>query len=131
MAPLPYPPSPVIAQVLWAPANEIIRKARGSDNWPITWADDDILYTAYGDGNGFEPFVREKLSLGLVRIRGNPPNLDAENLRSDIDQKGDGRNGLKASGLLMVDGVLYMWLRNATNAQLAWSIDHACDSQTL
>ena len=29
-----------------------------------------------------------------------------------------------ASGLLMVDGVLYLWARNAGNAQLAWSADH-------
>ena len=33
----------------WAPVSEIIRKAKGSDNWPSTWADDDSLYTAYGD----------------------------------------------------------------------------------
>ena len=32
----------------------------------------DNLYTAYGDGNGFEPFVPEKLSLGLAKIIGAP-----------------------------------------------------------
>ena len=31
---------------------------------------------------------------------------------------------MKAGGLLMVDGVLYMWVRNAANARLAWSKDH-------
>ena len=51
----PYPPSPVIRGVHWAPKASIIRQARGSDNWPLTWADDDDLYTAYGDGTGFEP----------------------------------------------------------------------------
>ena len=39
----------------------IVRKALDSDNWPITWGDDDQLYTAYGDGRGFEPFVKTKL----------------------------------------------------------------------
>src|SRR4051794_23883688 len=29
----------------------------------------------------------------------------------------------KASGILMVDGVLYLWVRNVGNAQLAWSRD--------
>ena len=51
----PYPPSPVIRGVRWAPKASIIRKARGSDTWPMTWADDDDQYTAYGDGQGFEP----------------------------------------------------------------------------
>ena len=51
----PYPPSPVIKRVIWAPVGTVVRKAQGGDNWPITWADDGHLYTAYGDGNGFEP----------------------------------------------------------------------------
>src|SRR5256885_11787883 len=38
------------------------------DNWPITWADDNTLYGAFGDGRGFEPFTPEKLSLGFSRI---------------------------------------------------------------
>jgi len=37
---------------------------------------------------------------------------------------GNGAKGPKASGMLMVDGVLYLWVRNAHNAQLAWSADH-------
>jgi CubicO group peptidase (beta-lactamase class C family) len=119
-----YPPSAIISGVIWAPTNEILRKARGSDNWPMTWADDEALYTAYGDGNGFEPFTREKLSIGIARVHGTPPMFTAENLHSNIEQKGDGKHGLKASGLLMVDGMLYMWLRNATNAQLSWSQNH-------
>src|SRR5262249_34377184 len=39
------------------------------------------------------------------------------------EQLGDGAAGKKASGLLMVDRVLYLWARNAGNAQLAWSAD--------
>src|SRR5262245_27706923 len=70
----PYPPSTVIKSITWAPTNTIIRMAKGGDNWPITWADDDALYTAYGDGNGFEPFVPKKLSMGLCKVTGVPPN---------------------------------------------------------
>lgn len=122
----PYPASHVINSVEWAPANTIIRQASGSDNWPMTWADDDALYTAYGDGNGFAPFVPEKLSLGFAKVTGTPGQLRGMNLRSSSgEQRGDGRTGKKASGLLMVDGVLYLWARNAGNAQLAWSQDHA------
>jgi len=115
----------VIKEIVWAPPETIVRRAKGSDNWPMTWADDGWLYTAYGDGNGFEPRLKEKLSLGLARVRGNPPEVVAENLRAPtLEQKGDGARGKKASGLLMVDGVLYLWARNAGNAQLAWSADH-------
>lgn len=120
----PCPPSSVIKGIEWAPARSIVRLARGGDNWPATWADDDALYTAYGDGRGFEPFVEGKLSLGLARVFGAPPDLRGENLPSPtVEAKGDGKGGRKASGLLCVDGVLYLLARNAANAQLAWSSD--------
>ena len=37
----PHPVSPVIAGIDWAPADAIVRRAPGGDNWPITWGDDD------------------------------------------------------------------------------------------
>jgi CubicO group peptidase (beta-lactamase class C family) len=121
----PYPPSPAIERIEWSAKETIIRRAQGGDNWPITWADDDALYTAYGDGNGFEPFIAEKLSLGFARVTGAPPNFSGANLRSPSGEtRGNGAAGKKASGMLMVDGVLYMWARNAANSQLAWSRDH-------
>jgi len=108
----------------WAPRETIRRAAQGSDNWPLTWGDDDALYTAYGDGRGFEPFVDHKLSLGLARITGGPENFQGVNLRAPTaEQTGDGARGMKASGMLMVDGTLYMLVRNADHAQLAWSED--------
>jgi hypothetical protein len=120
----PYPPSGHILRVEWAPAAEIVRQAPGSDNFPITWGDDGRLYTAYGDGWGFEPKLTEKLSLGLSVISDSPPRIFGENLRSpSIEQKGDGLSGRKASGLLMVDGILYLMARNAGNSRLAWSRD--------
>ena len=128
----PYPPSPVIAAVNWAPAESVRREARGkgkdgSDNWPLTWGDDGELYTAYGDGYGFDPIVPEKLGLGFARVIGGPEDFRGENIRSDGENSGMGPKGKKASGLLMVDGVLYMWVRNVDGegnySQLAWSSD--------
>ncbi len=107
-----YPPSLVIRGIQWAPTNTIIRLANGSDN-------------AYGDGNGFEPQLKEKLSLGLAKVLGAPPQIRGINLRSpSAEAKGDGKKGRKASGILMVDGVLYMLVRNVSNSQLGWSEDH-------
>ncbi|OHB76193.1 MAG: hypothetical protein A2Z25_22655, partial [Planctomycetes bacterium RBG_16_55_9] len=62
----PYPHSEIITSIIWADASTIVHQADGSDNWPITWADDGEQYTAYGDGWGFDPRVPNKLSLGFV-----------------------------------------------------------------
>ena len=49
----PYSPSQVITTIEWAPKESIVRKAKGSDRFPMTWADDDHQYTTCGDGTGF------------------------------------------------------------------------------
>src|SRR5262249_42894693 len=87
----PYPPSKAIRGIAWAPRETIRRKAKGSDNWPLTWADDDHQYTAYGDGQGFEPFVPKKLGLGFARVEGDPPDFKGVNVPSPTgEQSGDG-----------------------------------------
>jgi CubicO group peptidase (beta-lactamase class C family) len=121
----PYPPSKAIVGITWAPKAAIVRKAKGSDNWPLTWAEDDRQYTAYGDGWGFEPFVPKKLGLGFARVEGDLPGFKGENIPSPTgEQFGAGAKAKKASGMLCVGGMLYLWTRNAGNAQLAWSKDH-------
>ena len=122
---------PVITGINWAPADTIVSTAKGSDNWPLTWADDDRLYTTYGDGYGFEPAVPLKLSMGFAQISGGPDAFSGANIYpTNADQRGDGKRGRKASGMLSVSGVLYLWMRNAaadatgTKSTLAWSDDH-------
>lgn len=120
----PYPPSRLITSVQWAPSESIVRRAKGCDNWPLTWTDDDVLFGAYGDGTGFEPPVPQKLSMGLARISGGPTDFQGLNLRSpSIETYGNDSRGGKASGVLMVEKVLYMWVRNTNNSRLAWSSD--------
>jgi hypothetical protein len=120
-------PSPVINGIEWAPKKTIVRQAKGSDNWPLTWADDGHLYTTWGDGNGFSGVPRR--SMGYARIEGHPPNHSGIDIRSEQETFGDGRSGKKGWGLLCVDGVLYLWMGHANKhggeAQLAWSGDHA------
>ncbi len=117
----PYPPSPVIRGATFG--KEIRRAAIDSDNWPLTWGDDDAQYTSYGDGYGFEPFVERKLGMGFARVTGDAGGYRATNLRSDAERTGGGARSPKASGILMVGGVLYLWVRNVGNAQLLWSRD--------
>jgi CubicO group peptidase (beta-lactamase class C family) len=120
-----YPPSPVIKGIEWAPVDTIVRKASGSDNWPVTWADDGNQYSAYGDGWGFEPKTKKKLSLGVVKVVGSPTDFRGINVRTKTGERlGQGPNGAKASGMLMIDGVLYMMVRNTGNSQVAWSTDY-------
>jgi len=117
----PYPPSPVVRAAVFG--KEIRRAAIDSDNWPLTWGGDDAQYTSYGDGFGFEPRVERKLGMGFALITGGPGDYRGVNLRSDGERTGDGAKSPKASGILMVDGVLYLWVRNVANAQLLWSQD--------
>ncbi len=125
----PYPPSPVIEKMVWSPADTIIRKAVGSDNLPMTWADDNAMYITWGDGWGFRPRVPKKLSMGFARITGGPVDFKGLNIRSEAEQLGGGRSGKKGWGILSVEGVLYLWMghadRNGGKTQLAWSRDHA------
>lgn len=125
----PYPPSPVIAAIDWAPKESIIRAAKDGDNWPLTWSDDDALYSTWGDGTGFVPKVERKLSMGFARITGSPDDFAGVNKRSHAEQLGQGRYGKKAWGILSVGNVLYLWLGHADNkggmTQLSWSHDHA------
>jgi hypothetical protein len=71
----PYPPSSTITAVRWelsAPGTS--RRALGSDLWPCTWARDDALYCAWGDGGGFDGNDDHvgRSSLGFARLRGGP-----------------------------------------------------------
>ena len=127
----PHPPSSVITSLTWEPTDTIIKKGLGSDCWPVTWADDGNIYTAYGDGWGFDDDHDQdkKLSLGFAKITGFPPNFTGVNIPTPSgEQKGDGKSGKKCSGIVMVDGVLYAWVRNANqkgeHSQLVWSSDY-------
>ncbi len=123
------PPSPVVRAFEWAPAETVVRRAKDGDNWPVTWADDDAIYTTWGDGTGFEPKVERKLSLGFARVLGGPADFRGENVRSPAEQLGQGRAGMKGWGILSVGGTLWLWLGHADRkggaARLAWSRDHA------
>jgi hypothetical protein len=123
------PPSPVIRTIEWAPAASVVRKAKDGDNWPLTWGDDDALYTTWGDGTGFDPRVEKKLSCGFARVTGGPEDFAGANVRSEAEQFGQGRAGLKGWGILSVDGVLWLWFghadRKGGQSRLAWSRDRA------
>jgi len=129
----PYPDSKLTAQ--WDAVSKVRRFAGGgsirdgSDNWPMTWADDNHLYTAYGDGNGFAPYIPNKLGMGFARLEGTADTFTAVNIRSNAENTLYGPNGRKGSGMLSVDGTLYLLARNdngkGRHSRIGWSTDRA------
>ena len=106
----PYPPSKAITRVTFDWPTHI-RRANGSDNWPITWADDNHQYAAWGDGQGFGE-SGAKQSLGVSRIAGTADN------QAGTDLWGlpvVGTAGGKSYGIIAIDGVLYMWVGPGSN----------------
>jgi hypothetical protein len=125
----PYPPSPVIESIHWD-FDRIIKQAAGSDNWPVTWADDDHQYTSWGDGGGFGGTnVEGRVSLGIARIEGDADRFRGFNLWGGKEPVVQAQFGGKSYGILFVKGVLYMWIlpgsdtENYQEARLAVSRD--------
>jgi hypothetical protein len=115
----PYPPSPIIQRLDW---HETLNLGTDNDNWPTTWANDDYVYTAGGDGNGFGG----DRGNWICRLLGFTPVVSGENITRI--STGGGPVGIKGSGLLSIGGTLYLWVRNADDnghyGRLGWSADH-------
>lgn len=115
-----YPDSSVFAGIDWDDKNNIIRLANGSDNWPVTWAADGNLYGAGGDGPGCGG---SRKSLWISRFTGDPPDISCSNIIA-LEDDISGRRGKKGSGILSVDGILYLLIRNADRD------GHGCELQS-
>lgn len=112
----PYPPSPVMAGVHFDFATHE-RRAPGSDNWAITWADDDHQYAAWGDGGGFGGTNADgRVSLGVARIEGASENYQGFNVWGGKNAENSAKFGGKSYGMLSVGGVLYMWTGPGSDA---------------
>lgn len=109
--PPPYPQSP-LGRLVWD--DDLIRRGDGGsgDNWAMTWTGERTLLAAYGDGYAMN-LGAPKLTLGFAVVSGAPPAHEVRNVPTDLDTPmGGGRSGIKASGLLMVDGALHLFFRN-------------------
>jgi len=69
----PYPNSSFFSGITWHYGTQE-DAAPGSDQWPVTWADDGHLYACWGDGGGFGGTNSDgRVSMGVARIEGQPP----------------------------------------------------------
>ncbi len=107
---LPYPKSQVIMNISFNWSSHV-RLASGSDNWPLTWADDDNQYTVWGDGGGFSGTNDiGRSSIGVARIEGNWHDFQATNIWGGYHPVTNHEVIGKSYGIICVNGVLYMWL---------------------
>jgi hypothetical protein len=124
----PYPASDLITGITFGDPVKV-SESRAGDNWPITWAWDGNMYTSWGDGQGPDHPNGTRVSMGWAKVKGDPPDIMLVDTKSSQKTTGDGRYGYKGSGMLMVDDILYMWVRNANqngeHCRLWWSGDLA------
>lgn len=105
----PYPPSRAIVGVEWD-FTKHRRLAPGSDNWPITWANDNHQYTVWGDGGGFGGTNgKGRVSLGFARVEGPANNYKGVNIWGGHRGENRAAFGGKSYGIVSVKGVLYAW----------------------
>jgi hypothetical protein len=121
----PYPASQHIKGIVWDFENQV-RKAPGSDLWPVTWGADDHLFTSWGDGGGFGGTNSNgRVSLGFARMEGPPYNFKAVNIWGGYNAENTSTFEGKCAGIVSVDGILYAWINmqngNPPDVKLAWS----------
>jgi len=122
--------SPVISSVSVEGEPIVISSSEGiessGDLWMNTWADDDNLYSGWGDGTGFGKTYTD---MGIACLIGGLPNLIGENRYLDSFSNSvslDENN--KPSSLLFYNGTLYAQfhspLGDADVGYLAFSKDY-------
>ena len=83
------------------------------DLWPTAWSDDGYLYSANGDGKGFD-LDSEWEDIVLNRIKGhiNERNIEGEKICSSANLSqvwsDPEKYNKKPTGMISVDGVLYL-----------------------
>jgi len=83
------------------------------DTYPMTWADDDEIYASAGD-----PLWGEsKSGLDVEKFSGGPMDYKIHKTDHMNDYLGWGGNGPKPSGMICVDGVLYLAFQNFKRIQ--------------
>jgi hypothetical protein len=108
------PPSDLIAGLEWlGEALPYPEPDIKGDTFPITWADDDVLYTSAGD-----PLWGESTSgLDVQKFSGGPTDYKISKVSHMNDYLGSGGDGPKPSGMICVDGVLYLAFQDMLKAK--------------
>lgn len=104
-----FPPSPVVSGITFNFAT-LDERAPGSDNWAITWADDDHQYTTWGDGGGFGGSDDSgRVSLGFARVEGPKNSYQGINVWGGYNAENPPQFTGKSYGIISIDGEMWMW----------------------
>jgi len=125
----PYPRSETIETIVWDYGSHA-DAAPGSDLWPTTWADDNHLYTSWGDGGGFDgDNSAGRVEIGVARVEGSGHNWQGYNVWGGYNPESSQAptSGKCNGGIVSIDGTLYLFVTE----QWAWlrcklwkSVDH-------
>jgi len=96
------------------------------DTFPITWADDDVLYSSAGDTVSEE----KKDGLNIVAFHGDTDSYTIDVLNPMLDFTGWGGAGLKPTGMLCRQGVLYLFAHNLGKSADV-ELGHGYDAQVF
>lgn len=88
------------------------KEAKG-DSFPMTWAEDDHIYTSAGDPQWGET----KDGLDVEKFSGGPTDYKIEKVNHMNDYRGWGGDGVKPTGMICVEGVLYLAIQNLLRMQ--------------
>jgi len=105
------PPGPADDLKLIGPVVPYFAKAGyqiHGDTFPLTWADDDEIYTSAGDPN----WGGKNDGLDVEKFSGMPPAYTITRVNPMSDYVGFGGKGQKPSGMICVKGVLYLAFQN-------------------
>jgi len=84
------------------------------DTYPMTWAADDEIYTSSGD-----PLWGESINgLDLEKFSGGPTDYKITKYNEMSDYTGWGGAGQKPSGMICVDGMVYLAFQNLLHGQI-------------
>jgi hypothetical protein len=92
------------------------------DLWPAAWSDDDILYTANGDGKGFDPLA-EWSDIVMNKVSGTPSEDNITGVRLAAgDEIGrvwsdPAKYNRKPTGMISVDGDLYLAVQDLNKTE--------------
>lgn len=127
----PYPESRVIASIVFD--DESIRTAApGSDNWPVAWAANDVLFTSWGDGGGFGGGNEEgRVSLGIARVEGDRSSYTGTNIAGGVGAQHPAPFTGKSVGILAIEDTLYLWRNGDSSERSAFKFSQLYRSDDL
>ncbi|MCL2361078.1 MAG: hypothetical protein FWC73_04590 [Defluviitaleaceae bacterium] len=128
MPELNFPKSKIIKGLTWL-GDHIPYPEKGimGDTYPMTWADDDRIYTSSGDPHWGE----SEDGLDMEVFDGGPEDYKIYKVSHMNDYKGHGGHGPKPTGMICVDKNLYLAFQNFKGMQvppISCASQHGSDS---